>query len=286
MLQNHATLKEIRSFLYQEIRRIYPEGETSSMVPLIMEYAGYPSTTCLSDPGLKPGPETIAHFNEIVAEIHTHRPIQYILGTTTFCNLNLCVNENVLIPRPETEEMVLRIIETLSKPPDRALDLGTGSGCIALALKHRFPGAHVYAMDISIPALEIAGANGVSNQLEVEWFQGDMKDTSSWIWDRPLDLIVSNPPYVLREEKIGMDRNVLDYEPSLALFVEDSDPLIFYHAIARLAMGSLSPEGTLWIEINERFGTDTALLMKAAGFNRTNIHKDIHDKERFIEARK
>ena len=286
MIQNHATLKEVRLYLHRELFKIYPEGETASMIRLIMEHCGFPSQTILLDPNHAPGPETIAQISEIGSEIHTHRPIQYILGLTRFCELTIKVNENVLIPRPETEEMVCRIIENRGGAPSRILDLGTGSGCIALALKKHFQHATVAGLEWSKPALDLARQNGEHNELEVEWIHGNMLDPSTMDRFMEYDLVVSNPPYVLTEEKAQMERNVLDFEPANALFVENNDPLKYYRAIAACSTQILSAGGTLWIEINERFGADTSHLLAEAGLKSITIHKDIHEKERFIQARK
>ena len=285
MIQNHATLNEIRLHLQKKVSEIYSPGETSALVKLILEHCGYPSPQALLNPHHQPGPAIVAQINEIVSEIHTHRPIQYILGETRFCELLIRINEKALIPRPETEEMVYEIIKKQLASPERIIDLGTGSGCIALALKKNFPDALTTGLDISVQALELAQINADQNQLDVDWIQGDILSGESIPKQKNFDLIVSNPPYVLNQEKSLMDHNVLDFEPHGALFVEDSDPLIFYSAIARLSAKILTSRGTVWLEINERFGAEVASLMSAEGFTHTSIHKDIHEKERFIEAR-
>jgi release factor glutamine methyltransferase len=286
MLQNRATLREVRSFLHREIRKVYSEGETSSMVPMILEYLGFPKTVYLTEPQLRPGHRTMAQIKEIVGEIHNRRPIQYILGYATFFDLSISVDENVLIPRPETEEMVHRIIERMREPPARILDVGTGSGCIALALKKAFPGASVTGLELSGPALDLARMNGLRNGLEVEWIEGNLLDPAIQDQLGGSELVVSNPPYVLPAEKKQMERNVLAYEPHRALFVEENDPFRLYRAIADLAKRKLSSDGVLWLEINERFGSETAGYLHDAGFFRISVIKDIHEKDRFIEARK
>ncbi|MFH0756574.1 MAG: peptide chain release factor N(5)-glutamine methyltransferase [Bacteroidota bacterium] len=272
--------------LQREISAIYPEGETSSMIQIIMEHCGFPSPAYLLEPRREPGPQIIAQINEIVTDIHTRRPIQYILGYSTFCELKLLVKEKILIPRPETEEMIYLIGANSERNFSSILDLGTGSGCIALALKKKYPQASVTGLDLSGPALDLAAENGAVNTLDVKWIQADMLDPSTVGMFDEFDLVVSNPPYVLEEEKAFMDRNVLEFEPPEALFVENHDPLIYYRAIASLAKSSLSEEGELWVEINERFGTETARLLKLAGFTNILIYKDIHGKERFIQARR
>lgn len=292
MLQNHATLKEVRKYLLKELSSIYPEGETSSMISLIMDHFGYSAYAYILEPGRIAGTDIVAQINEIVSEIHTHRPLQYILGHTQFCDLSIRVNDNVLIPRPETEEMVYRIMEKLKRSPSligspsSILDLGTGSGCIALALKKHFQDAAVAGLELSGPALELARKNGVLNELEVEWIAGDMLAPEFPAEHANYDLVVSNPPYVLEKEKEDMDRNVLDFEPQAALFVEDQDPLKFYRAIAAGSEKLLSRGGSLWVEINERYGAAVSRLLEEAGLTGITIYKDIHEKERFIEAGK
>ena len=181
-------------------------------------------------------------------------------------------------------------MEETNSSPDRIIDMGTGSGCIALALKKHFRDAAVYGLEISSTALEMARHNGRNNNIEVEWIKGDMQDTGTpeqlnpFGPAGPFGLVVSNPPYVLMEEKEHMGKNVLDFEPALALFVSNEDPLIYYRAIATFSKEHLAQGGKLWVEINERFGNETAQLLKQYGFSGINIHKDIHEKERFIEA--
>lgn len=285
MLQNHATLLEIKKYLQKEVAKHYSDGETTSMVKLIMEHCGYPSPEPILNPQHQPGAAIIAQITEIVTDIHTLRPIQYILGETSFLDLTININENALIPRPETEEMVYKIIQGMKQPPGHILDLCSGSGCIALALKKEFPKARVTGLDNSIKALELARMNSKINHLEVEWIHADILLAEPSIFTNKYDLIVSNPPYVLMSEMAMMDKNVLDFEPQSALFVEDTDPLIFYSAIARLSQKILAEGASLWFEINEKFGRETASLSSALGFTQTIIHKDIHEKERFIESR-
>jgi release factor glutamine methyltransferase len=284
MLQDQSTLHQVRFHLHRELRKSYPEEETASLARLILEHTGFPSTRLLMEPQLVPSPATIVQINEIVAEIHTGKPLQYILGYTHFCDLKICVNQNVLIPRPETEEMVFRIIEQISKLPRRILDVGTGSGCIALAMKHRFPEAEVCGIDESRAALELAAANGKMNGLEVTWNEENILDRTSWRNPEGFDLIISNPPYVLKSEQSGMHSNVLNFEPGSALFVEDHDPLIFYRAIAEYGRNYLNKHGTLVVEINERFGPGTARIFEVSGFQNVTILKDLHEKERYIEV--
>ncbi|MEN8202975.1 MAG: peptide chain release factor N(5)-glutamine methyltransferase [Bacteroidota bacterium] len=285
MLQNHANIVQIRNYLFGELRKYYSDNESSSILRLILEHAGYPSSVYLHKPNLVPGARTATQIKEIVSEIHTGRPIQYILGYTYFCDLKIRVDESVLIPRPETEEMVLNIQPGFTAG-DRLIDLGTGSGCIALALKKIFPETHVTGLDLSMQALALAKKNSKLNQLDVSWIRGDLLDPQLLKTEGSFSLVVSNPPYVLINEKKMMTKNVLDYEPGSALFVKDSDPLVYYRSIAAFSMKKLRPGGIFWAEINERFGRETARLFNKAGFKHVAILRDIHGKERFINGRK
>lgn len=286
MIQNRATLQQIRFYLHDEIRKMYPEGESASIARLILDHVGYPTSVFLSDPDQVLEPASVSQINEIVSEIHTWKPIQYILGYAHFCELEISVNENVLIPRPETEELVYKIISHFTQSPDRILDIGTGSGCIALALKKHFPKTEAYGLDVSYDALKVAADNSRKIGLEVNWIQGDIFNKATRYGAKQFDLIVSNPPYVLNSERTRMNINVLDFEPDGALFVEDSDPMVFYDKIASISMKHLNENGMVWVEINEQCGVETALIFETAGFQQVTILKDIHEKERFIRARK
>ena len=290
MLQNRATLKQTRFSLLNELRQDYSENESESITRLILEHAGFPLSVCLLEPDKITPSSIIAQLNTIVDEIHSGRPIQYVLGQTQFCSIKVVVDERVLIPRPETEEMVYMIQSGDGQKFSRIIDLGTGSGSIALALKHHFPEAMVAGLDVSMEALALAKQNGRLNDLEVLWVEGDLLNTSvlpeQGELDKGFDLVVSNPPYVLESEKKHMEDHVLHHEPGKALFVKDEDPLLYYRAILRFCDLHLDAGGQLWVEINERFGNETATLFENAGYQQVRIQKDIHEKERFIHARK
>ncbi len=286
MFQNHATITQIRLYLLRELQLTHSENESSSIARLILEHVGYPSSIYLSDPNRIPETATKAQITEIVSEIHKGRPIQYILGYTYFCEMKIRVDESVLIPRPETEEMVHNISSEYSHPVKRIIDLGTGSGCIALALKKQFPEADVSGVDLSKEALDVSIKNGELNNLNVNWFHGDILDSKLLKTEADFELVVSNPPYVLKSERELMTKNVLEFEPGSALFVNDSDPLIYFRSIAAFCMNKLESGGLFWVEINERFGNETARLFNKAGFKHVAIIKDIHGKERFVNGRK
>ena len=254
MLQNHATISQIRFHLLKELQLTYSEDESSSIARLILEHVGYPSSVYLQDPNRIPETVNKAQITEIVSEIHTGRPIQYILGYTYFCEMKIRVDESVLIPRPETEEMVLNMSSDFDLPGKRIIDLGTGSGCIALALKKQFPEADVSGVDLSKEALATSIKNGNLNKLKINWFHGDLLDSELLKTEADFDLVVSNPPYVLKSERELMTKNVLKFEPGSALFVNDSDPLIYFRSIAAFCINKLKSGGTFWVEINERFG--------------------------------
>jgi release factor glutamine methyltransferase len=290
MLQNHATLQQIRFHLLEELRQIYTENESDAMARLIMEHVGYPLDMALRDPLQVPGPSVNARVDEIIAEMRTGKPIQYVLGQTQFCDLGIRVNPYVLIPRPETEEMVEKIKKKYHKPVRlrlrRIMDLGTGSGCIALALKHAFPDAEVWGTDISEDALSLARENGRLNHLHVNWLHLDLLNMQIPEPLAPFSLVVSNPPYVLQSERNGMAPHITEYEPGSALFVEDHDPLVYYRAIASFCNRFLSVQGEIWVEIHEKLGRETSSLFEKQGFSEVSILKDIHEKERYIHVRR
>lgn len=286
MLQNRATLKQIRFHLLGELRQIYTENESESIVRLILEHLGYTPSLRLRDPDHITAPGVAAQINAFTAEIRSGIPIQYILGTTEFCDLPIRVDKNVLIPRPETEEMVGHIKTMASEPVQRIIDLGTGSGCIALALKKFYPDAEVWGVDISREALLVAAENGRNNKLHVNWGYFDLLNTHPLDQWEAFNLVVSNPPYVKNSERKTMAAHVLDFEPESALFVEDTDPLVFYRAIAAFCKLHLADRGEIWVEINEALGKESARLFEEEGFSEVLILRDIHDKDRYIHARR
>jgi release factor glutamine methyltransferase len=260
------------------------ENESDSIVRLVMEHLGYPLSVSLGEPDLVPDPPVTAQINAFVTDIRSGLPIQYILGQTHFCDLNIKVDKRVLIPRPETEEMVEHIKARCRDSVQRIIDLGTGSGCIALALKKHFTEAEVWGADLSQEALAVAGENGRENSLQVSWVKLDLLNPHTLEESLRFDLVVSNPPYVMDSEREMMASNVLDFEPESALFVEDKDPLIFYRAIAAFCKSYLADRGEIWVEINEQFGKECARLFEKEGFSKVGVLKDIHEKDRYINA--
>lgn len=228
----------------------------------------------------------IARFERVLLRLKAQEPIQYILGHTAFYGLTFKVNKNTLIPRPETEELVDWVLSNLHDK-DRMLeilDIGTGSGCIAISLAKNIPTARVSGIDISEKTLEVAQGNAVKNQVLVSFLKKDILETTAL--KNKYDVMVSNPPYVRQLEKKAMKANVLDYEPGFALFVPNEDPLLFYRKIAQLAMVSLQTRGWLYFEINEYLSKEMDVLLKDIGFANIEIKKDFREVPRMIKCQK
>lgn len=223
-------------------------------------------------------------LESILARLHNFEPIQYILGEARFLGRTFRVTPGVLIPRPETEELVEMMLKELS-PVSRVLDVGTGSGCIAISLAKELPESQVTAWDVSGEALSIAAANSKALQASVRFEQRDVLIYEPCVVDC-YDVIVSNPPYVTEAEKQEMEHNVLDWEPSLALFVPDTDPLRFYRRIAVLGLEMLTSGGKLYFEINRAFGKDTVAMLCETGYRAVRVQKDISHNDRFVIAEK
>jgi len=222
-------------------------------------------------------------FQVAIERLKLYEPIQYIIGDTEFYGLEFKVNPSVLIPRPETEELVAWIIDGHKKKQQISiLDIGTGSGCIAVTLAKHLVNANVYALDVSLEALSLAKENALTNDVNVEFIEADILD---WDYgDLQFDVIVSNPPYVRELEKEAMSANVLDHEPHLALFVKDDDALLFYRTITKVANKILKPNGQLYFEINESLGKDTYDLLSNSGYRAVELKKDLFQKDRMIKA--
>ncbi|MDR2389344.1 MAG: peptide chain release factor N(5)-glutamine methyltransferase [Tannerellaceae bacterium] len=282
-------MTETIAYINHSLEDVYPPGEIRSLTRLILEQVcGLPPylLPVSKDKELSKAQKDAVY--RIVERLKRWEPIQYILGETTFCGLTFRLTPQVLIPRPETEEMVERILGDYAGQRPTVLDIGTGSGCIAVSLAHNLPGAQVTALDISGDALCIAAENARRNQTQVSFLQADVLAvgaTTEAIAGR-FDLIVANPPYVKASEKTCMQKNVLLYEPPPALYVSDRDPLVFYRAIARLSQKKLKENGALFVEINAQMGKETTLALKEAGFGSILLLRDITGKDRFITARR
>jgi len=222
----------------------------------------------------------------IVSKLNLQKPIQYILGEADFFGLNFKVDQNVLIPRQETEELVDWIIKSNVLNAPSILDIGTGSGCIAISLAKNIKGSRVSAIDISEGALKVTQENAINNNVNIDLFKADILDHSSIIPNQPFDIVVSNPPYVRELEKTLMQSNVLDHEPHSALFVSDRDPLLFYREIAARSKDLLKKGGLLYFEINEALGNETAKLLEEFHFMEIELRKDLNGKDRMLKAKR
>ena len=286
-------LKNYKTTFLQELSSLYEEQEIESFFYIILEKLhGLKRIDLALNPQKVMDGAHLKQWKNIVAELKKQRPVQYILGETTFYGLSFLVNENTLIPRPETEELVELIIEStnyeLRNTKLKVLDIGAGSGCIAISLAKHLPTSEVFAIDVSEKALATAKKNAVLNKVAVDFISTNILDviTLSAVagLDKQFDIIVSNPPYVRNLEKDEIKPNVLEYEPHLALFVDDIDPLLFYRKIAELAIKNLNPNGKLYFEINQYLGKETVELVKSFGFKNVKLIKDIYGNDRMIEG--
>ena len=264
---------------------IYDEMEAESFFYLLLESKHQLRRIDLAlDVDKEFSKEEISIWDSILEKLINQIPIQYIIGKTHFYGLEFIVNENVLIPRPETEELVDWIVKLntkLSKNKNlKILDIGTGSGCIAISLAKNITNSEVFAVDVSEKALVIAEKNAILNQVQVTLLPKNILETTTL--NQKFDIIVSNPPYVRNLEKTEIKPNVLDNEPHLALFVSDNDPLIFYKKIAELATANLNPNGQLFFEINQYLGKETHDLLKSIGLKNIELRKDIYGNDRMI----
>jgi release factor glutamine methyltransferase len=280
-------IKAYRDLFIRELVPIYGESEAESFFYLTLEKFKQMRRVDLA---LQPNGELseveIIRWNAVLAKLKQEIPIQYILGSAHFYGLEFEVDENVLIPRPETEELVDWILSnnrTMERSNLHILDIGTGSGCIAISLAKNLPDAKVIAIDLSDGAIEIAGKNAVNNDVVVTFLRQNILETERL--DGMFDVIVSNPPYVRELEKSEIRKNVLDNEPHLALFVEDDDALLFYRKIADLAKKHLKEKASLYLEINQYLAKETMDLLEQTGFSFIELRKDIYGNHRMIHAK-
>lgn len=279
------TLHECADNATGRLLAVYPAGEARWMVRIIFEQLKGWSQTDMAIRADQEVSEYIAgKVDDVVARLLRHEPIQYIFGETHFYGLTLKVTPDVLIPRPETEELVDIIVADNSGRSDLAvMDMCTGSGCIAVALARNLPFSAVTAVDISEKALAVAKENAVLTKTKIDFIKADVLSLKPTGCPK-FDIIVSNPPYIAESEKADMDPNVLDHEPPLALFVPDSDPLKFYRAISRYAGKALHPGGYLYFEINPLFSSELVSMLKSDGWDNIDLLPDMQKKMRFIRA--
>lgn len=289
----------------------FPQREAEQLMRILLEdLFGLDWNQQLMNPDLHIDEHQYYLLSEAVRRLLEGEPVQYVIGEARFCDLLIKVSPAVLIPRPETEELVQKICASFSNRKDSLLchsnagkcegkesiggdmkrekariwDIGTGSGCIAIALAKHFPDAEVIAFDVSEEALQIAKENADGNGVQVTFVQDDVLNPQSDYFNQPVDLVVSNPPYVCDSERAAMETNVLDWEPEKALFVPDDDPLRFYHQILALAKKQMNPDGQVWFEINERMGEEMVSLCREMGFSNAEVLEDFAGKPRFCKA--
>ncbi|MGM5471031.1 peptide chain release factor N(5)-glutamine methyltransferase [Flavobacteriaceae bacterium LMO-SS05] len=285
------TLKELQYHVHSQLDAIYGVQEVSSFFRLLMEqYLHIKPIELALQPNYKVSIADQKYFDEAIHRLKQEEPIQYIIGETEFFGLVFKVNEHTLIPRPETEELVQWIID--EQPNTKIqnpiiLDIGTGSGCIAVSLAKMLQDSKVYALDVSPEALKIAKANANLNNVEVECIEADILNLKDWnleFSDLKLDCIVSNPPYVRELEKSTIKNNVLEHEPHLALFVKNDDSLLFYRAICEFAVHNLKPKGKLFFEINQYLGTEMKDLLETFNFESIELRQDLFGNDRMLKA--
>jgi release factor glutamine methyltransferase len=272
--------------LSTELIKIYNDREAGNIADMVMEkITGFTKPQRLINKQLTLDSAQQKQLKDFTEQLLHSKPVQYVLHEAWFAGMSFYVDEHVLIPRPETEELVETIIARSGNKIYSVLDIGTGSGCIAIALKKKLPLLNVYALDISSKAVKIAKKNAKKNGVIIKLFEADILNIDPLMHFPGFDIIVSNPPYIKQEEANEMSPNVLLYEPHLALFVADNDPLIFYKAIADFALKYLNPiSGKLFFEINESLGEQIKSLLEEKGFSEIAVKKDFQKKDRIVSA--
>ena len=277
------TRREIIARIETPLTALYGEREARQLARIVvMELGGLCLTDLVAEPDKELG---IDELDRIIGELAAGRPLQYVLGHTEFYGLDFQVREGVLIPRPETEELVRWIAESPAPDNPAVLDVGTGSGCIAVTLARLIPESRITAVDISEKALSIARENARRLDAKVDFRQGDALGELFPGQREQFDLIVSNPPYIPRSEKASIRVNVTGYEPAEALFVEDGDPLIFYRAIARFGQRHLAEGGHLYFEINALCGKETVAMLRQENYTEVELIQDLYGKDRIVKAK-
>ncbi len=281
-------IKDIRDHYYNELKKIFPPCEAQRMLEIIIEdLLQIPKMKIMLHPETRISESELLKVHFACKELKNHKPIQYITGKTNFYGLDLEVNKNVLIPRPETEELVVWILSETSEAKKLSiLDIGTGSGAIALSVKYHRKSFDVSSCDISKEALSVAKKNADNLGLSIQLIETDILNKNSWPIFQEYDLIVSNPPYVSHAEKVLMKANVLNYEPHQALFVADEDPLQFYRIILEFSKSHLKKGGKVFFEINENFGAEMTGLFEGFNFENITLKNDLSERNRMISGKK
>jgi release factor glutamine methyltransferase len=281
----HVSSQQLFNEAVTRLGRIYDANEARSIAFLLLESQFGLSRAAVLAAKTVSLPDS-AGWEERLRRLEGHEPVQYVTGLAYFCGLPFRVNPQVLIPRLETEELVAWVVREHAERPVRILDVGTGSGCIAVSLAKALPGATVWALDVSPGALQTARENAALNGADVRFLEADVLqwETAPALAGLTFDVVVSNPPYVTVAEKVLMRANVTDFEPHLALFVPDADPLRFYRVLATFCRQRLSPGGTCYLEINEQFPGPTEAVLRQAGLTDTQVYTDLYGKPRHVKA--
>lgn len=291
------TIHEAQQRLIFQLYEIYDNREAANIADLVMEnLTGWKKIDRILNKQLPLLPAKVELLEKYTSDLLLHKPIQYVLNESWFFEFKLFVNEHVLIPRPETEELVdwvLNEIRNRRKEDESTelshpiiLDIGTGSGCIAIALKKYSPSVEIVACDLSKDALEVAQKNALELKADIGFLHFNFLDDTQWKHLPSFDILISNPPYIPLKDRPAMRPNVVQYEPHLALFVEDTDPLIFYKAIAEFAMKKLNVNGSIFAEIHEGLANDVKRVFEKTGFGNIDLRKDMQGKDRMIRIRK
>lgn len=276
-----ATRREIFRALTEAGAELYGEAEARQIAEMVLESRGVSRNMLLVDPNEE---LQFPDLDSVINDIRVWRPVQYIIGTAEFAGMDFEVSDVVLIPRPETEELVDWIASEVGDSAS-ILDVGTGSGCIAIALSRAVSGSSVWALDISADALAVARRNGAKYAPDVRFVEGDALSDFSALFAEKFDIVVSNPPYIPDSDSRLMRRNVTDYEPHMALFVPDNDPLLFYRSIARTALKMLKAEGKLYFEIYESLADEMQRMLHDEGYEEIVVREDFRGKPRMICAK-
>ncbi len=282
------TIQQAYQQLLTNLYDLYEPSEAANIAEMVIEHlTGFRKLECITNKIIPFSNQQETDYQEITAALLQNKPVQYAIGEAWFMNMKLRVNEHVLIPRPETEELVdwiLNDMQSMDLNNLSLLDIGTGSGCIPIAIKKKFPQTEVFAIDISEEALQVAKINSIEQNALVDFLQADILNEADWKHLKHYDILVSNPPYITIAEKQAMHKNVLDYEPHIALFVPDNDALLFYKTIAQFSQNHLKPGGKVYVEINETLGKQTVELFLQNGFNNVELKKDMQGKDRMVKA--
>jgi release factor glutamine methyltransferase len=276
-------LNEFYRHYLSKLRLIYVENEAANITKMVFEsLANISRADVIRNPEMEIESGTFSSLNQALDQLLNHQPIQYVLGEAWFYHLNFKVSDAVLIPRPETEELVELVIQHINSSHQKTVvDIGTGSGCIPISIKKNIPELSITAVDVSKAALNIATSNANFHQTIIEFKQVDFLNELEREKLGMFDVIISNPPYIPNVEIQSMDKHVTEYEPHLALFVPDNNPLIFYKAILRFAKNHLSEKGNIFLETHENFANDVCALFKDAGFD-AKVKNDLFEKPRMV----